>query len=310
MRDNLQRAEGITSAISWHPKKKGKRPSLASRIIKGYPTSVKVAGFILAFLIICAIGADVVKPLDTRAVELTASLQPPSLEHPMGTDRLGRDMLAHSLHGLRISFSISTAAAFVAISIGGVLGLLAGTLGGWADTLVMRAIDIFQSQNHFLFSVLIVVMFRPILGPAIAVMLSVALTHWVSIARIVRGELLRLRNQPFILAAVGSGSNHWHLIYRHLLPHLLPSVVLAFILLVPHAIFHESGLSFLGLGLPPHQASLGNLLAQSQEALLIGGWWLAFFPGLLIFLTCLAVGILGEYWRDRHHPRWRSELEL
>jgi peptide/nickel transport system permease protein len=194
--------------------------------------------------------------------------------------------------------------------VGAGIGLVAGTLGGRVDGLVTRAIDVFQSQNHFLFGILVVVLFRPVLGPAGAIMLSVGLTHWVAIARIVRGELLSLRERPFIAASVNAGAGRFRLARRHYLPHLLPASALGFILLVPHAIFHESGLSFLGLGMPPHQASLGNLLAESRQTLLIGGWWTVFFPGALIFLAALAVGTLGEYWRDRHHPRWRSELEL
>jgi peptide/nickel transport system permease protein len=156
----------------------------------------------------------------------------------------------------------------------------------------------------------VVVLFRPLLGPAPAILLSVALTHWVAVARIVRGELRSVRERPFVLAAVNGGAGRLRLARRHYLPHLLPAVALGFVLLMPHAIFHESGLSFLGLGLPPHQASLGNLLAESRNTLLLGAWWTVLFPGALIFLTSLAVGTLGEYWRDRHHPRWRSELEI
>lgn len=275
-----------------------------------YPASVKVAAVLLFLLVLASVGADLLRPLNTRTIDLTASMQPPSWSHPMGTDRLGRDMFAHVLHGLRVSFTISVSAAFVAMVVGGLLGFLAGTIGGWVDSVVMRGIDVFQAQNHFLFGMLLVVLFRPVVGGGAAIMLSVALTHWVAVARIVRGELLSLRERPFVLAAIGSGAGRRRVMHRHFIPHVMPSIMLAFVLLVPHAIFHESGLSFLGLGLPPHQASLGNLLAQSQETLLIGGWWMAFFPGLVIFVTCLAVGMLGEYWRDRHHPRWRSELEL
>ena len=100
------------------------------------------------------------------------------------------------------------------------------------------------------------------------------------------------------------------LVVRHFLPHLAPAIAVAMVLLLPHAIFHESALSFLGLGLPPHQASLGNLIAAGQRSLLAGAWWISLFPGLLILAACVAFGTLGEYWRDRHQPRWRGELEL
>lgn len=272
------------------------------------PFVTKAAGFILMVLLIASMAANWLRPLDTRYVDFSASLLPPSLAFPMGTDLLGRDLFAHVLHGLRLSFSVSAAAALVAVVLGGALGVLAGTFGGRIDALIMRGVDVFHAQNHFLLGMMIVVLFRPVLGPAWAVMLSVALTHWVSVARIVRGELLSLRERPFIVAAIGGGASRWRLVRRHYVPHLLPPVLLSFVLLVPHAIFHESGLSFLGLGMPADQASLGRILAESRQALFTGSWWMAFFPGALIFLTSLAIGILGEYWRDRYHPHWRSKL--
>jgi peptide/nickel transport system permease protein len=279
-------------------------------MLRRYPKAMLLAVSILAVLIFVSLTADIIRPLDTRSVNLEASLESPSLAHPMGTDQLGRDLMAHSIHGLRLSFTVSFIAAVIAAIIGGGLGLLAGTFGGKIDALVMRFIDVFHSQNHFLFGILIVVLFRPVLGSAGAIMLSVGLTHWVAIARIVRGELLSLRERPFVAAAVNGGAGRWRLAYRHYLPHLVPAAGLGFVLLMPHAIFHESGLSFLGLGMPPHQASLGNLLAGSRSSLLLGAWWASFFPGMLIFLASMSVGTLGEYLRDRHNPRWRSELEL
>jgi len=201
-------------------------------------------------------------------------------------------------------------AALTAALVGTLVGIVAGTLGGTADAVVMRVTDVFASQNHFLFGILLVVLFRPALGGAGAIMLSVGLTHWPSLARIVRGELMSLRERPFVAAAVGGGAERMRLARRHYLPHLLPAVGLAFVLTVPHAIFHESALSFLGLGLEPHRASLGNILADGQRSLLAGGWWIALFPGMAILLASMTIGTLAEYWREQRHPRWRSELEL
>jgi peptide/nickel transport system permease protein len=283
---------------------------LNQNMVRRYPKAAVASAAVLLVLLVGGLGADFIRPLDTRSVDLDMALQGPSLAHPMGTDLLGRDLLAHSLHGLRVSFTVSILAALVAMAVGGSLGLLAGSLGGKVDGLVMRGIDVFHSQNHFLFGILVVVLFRPMVGAALAIMLSVALTHWVAVARIVRGELLSLRERPFVLAATNGGAGRLRLAQHHFLPHLLPAIGLGFVLLMPHAIFHESGLSFLGLGMPPDHASLGNLLADSQRTLMTGGWWATFFPGALIFLACLAVGTLGEYLRDRHNPRWRSELEL
>ena len=272
------------------------------------PTSVLIAGGVLAALVLAALGADLLRPAD--GIALDRVLAPPSLEHPFGTDETGRDVLALSLRAMRVSFAISLLAASVALLIGVTIGVLAGTLGGWVDGLLMRIVDFFGSQNHFLFAILLVVLFRPVLGAAAAVCLSVGLSHWLVLARIVRGELLSLRERPFVAAAVGGGASRARLVVRHFLPHLGPSVAVAMVLLLPHAIFHESALSFLGLGLPPHQASLGNLIAAGQRSMLAGAWWISVFPGLLILAACVAFGTLGEYWRDRHQPRWRGELEL
>ena len=195
------------------------------------------------------------------------------------------------LAGIRISLTIAALAALAAVVVGTLVGLLAGTLGGRVDTRRdARGRRARRSQNHFLFGILLIVLFRPALGGAGAVMLAVGLTHWPSLARIVRGELLSVRERPFVAAAIGGGANRRRLARRHYLPHLLPAVGLAFVLTVPHAIFHESAYSFLGLGLQAHQASLGNILADGQRSLLAGGWWIALFPGLAILLASATIG--------------------
>ncbi|MGH3931408.1 MAG: ABC transporter permease [Pseudonocardiaceae bacterium] len=267
-----------------------------------------VAAVVLATLVLAAAGADLLRPATSVALEQV--LEPPSLAHPFGTDETGRDVLALSLQAMRISFLISLLAAAVALLIGVTVGVLAGTLSGWVDSALMRLVDLLGSLNHLLFGILLVVLFRPALGAAAAVCLAVGLSHWLGTARIMRGELLSLRERPFVAAAIGGGATRRRLAVRHFLPHLVPVVTVAMVLLLPHAIFHESALSFLGLGLPPHQASLGNLIAAGQRSLLAGAWWISAFPGLLILAACVAFGTLGEYWRDRHQPRWRGELEL
>jgi peptide/nickel transport system permease protein len=278
--------------------------------VRGWPVPVRIAVAVLAVLVVAALAADVIAPLDDRAVDLDDILAAPSWSHLLGTDEVGRDLLARVLHGIRISLMIAVFAALTAAIAGTLVGIVAGTIGGRVDAIVMRVTDVFASQNHFLFGILLVVLFRPVLGGAGAIMLSVGLTHWPSLARIVRGELMSLRERPFVAAAVGGGAGRMRLARRHYLPHLLPAVGLAFVLTVPHAIFHESALSFLGLGLEPHRASLGNILADGQRSLLAGGWWIALFPGLAILLASMTIGTLAEFWRERLHPRWRSELEL
>ncbi len=275
-----------------------------------WPTSMRIATAFLALMVVVALLANVIAPLDDTAVDLDRVLDGPSAAYPMGTDEVGRDLLVRVIHGVRISLGIAALAAFAAVVFGTLVGVLAGTMGGKVDAVVMRVTDVFASQNHLLSGILLLVLFRPALGGAGAVMLAIGLTHWPSLARIVRGELLSLRERPFVAAAVGGGASRWRLARRHYLPHLLPAVGLAFVLTVPHAIFHESAYSFLGLGLPAHQASLGNILNDGQRSLLAGGWWIALFPGLAILAAAMTIGTIAEYWREHLHPRWRSELEL
>ena len=275
-----------------------------------WPASVRVAAGVLGLLAVAALLANVIAPLDDTAVDLDRVLNGPSAAHLMGTDEVGRDLATRVLHGMRVSLTIAVLAALAAVAFGTLVGAVAGTMGGRVDSVVMRFTDVAASQNHLLFGILLVVLFRPALGGAGAVMLAIGLTHWPSLARIVRGELMSVRERPFISASVGGGASRWRLARRHYLPHLMPAVGLAFVLTVPHAIFHESAYSFLGLGLPAHQASLGNILNDGQRSLLAGGWWIALFPGLAILVAAMTIGTLAEYWREHLHPRWRSELEL
>ncbi len=278
--------------------------------MRRWPVPMRVAAAFLTLMVVVALLANLIAPLDDTAVDLDRVLEGPSAAHLMGTDEVGRDLLVRVIHGVRISLGIAVLAASAAVVFGTMVGVLAGTLGGKVDALIMRVTDVFASQNHLLSGILLLVLFRPALGGTGAVMLAIGLTHWPSLARIVRGELMSLRERPFVAAAVGGGANRWRLARRHYLPHLLPAVGLAFVLTVPHAIFHESAYSFLGLGLPAHQASLGNILNDGQRSLLAGGWWIALFPGLAILAAAMTIGTIAEYWREHLHPRWRSELEL
>lgn len=245
--------------------------------------------------------------LDQQAVDLAAKLQPPSWAHPFGTDDVGRDLLLRCVYGLRVSLLVGVAAALTATVIGTAVGAAAGALGGWADRTLMRLVDTFSSVPHLLLGIFIVAMFRPGVWPVIV---SVALTHWLSTARIVRAEVLSLRARPHIDAAVSGGASRWRVAVRHLLPAVLPQAALASVLMVPHAMWHESALSFLGLGLPTHMASLGNLIQSARGSLLAGQWWPTLFPGLLIIVPTLAIAGLAGAWRERINPRRRSELML
>ncbi|MFJ6348443.1 ABC transporter permease [Streptomyces sp. NPDC054835] len=277
-------------------------PADRTRRVRLWSSALVTGAVVLAVLLVPPL-----VQLDEQAVDLGSKLLPPSWEHPFGTDDLGRDLLLRCVYGLRISLLVGLVAALVATVIGTAVGAAAGALGGRFDRLVMRIVDAFSSVPHLLLGIFVVAMFRPGVWPVIV---SVALTHWLSTARIVRSEVLSLRGRPFVDAAISGGASRWRVGVRHLLPAVLPQAGLAAVLMVPHAMWHESALSFLGLGLPSHQASLGNLVQTARSSLLAGAWWPTLFPGLLLIVPTLAVAGLAGIWRDRLNPRRRSELTL
>ena len=278
-----------------------RRPRRLPRV--GTPAAAIVLGVAVAATLL----VPVIAPLDQSAVALDNVARSPSWAHPGGTDDLGRDVLHRSIYGLRVSLLVGVVAAIAATVLGGLVGGIAGLLGGWTDRVLMRIVDTIAALPHLLLGIFIVAMLRPSLG---AVIFSIGLTHWLSTARIVRSELLSLRTRPFIDAAVAGGASRARVLTRHLLPHVLPKIALATTLMIPHAVWHETSLSFLGLGLPPHLASLGNMINDGQRSLLTGAWWASIVPGLVIIAVTLAIAALAARWRDRLDPRVRAELNL
>lgn len=268
---------------------------------------VRTSAVIVVAVVLAVLAVPPLADLDEQAIDLSMRLQPPSPAHPFGTDDVGRDLLLRCVYGLRVSLLVGLVAALAATVIGTAVGAAAAAFGGWTDRLVMRLVDTFSSVPHLLLGIFIVAMFRPGVWPVIV---SVALTHWLSTARIVRSEVLSLRSRPYIDAAVSGGASRWRVTVRHLLPGVLPQAGLAAVLMIPHAMWHESALSFLGLGLPTHQASLGNLVQSARSSLLAGDWWPTLFPGLLLIIPTLAIAGLAGSWRERINPRRRSELML
>jgi peptide/nickel transport system permease protein len=283
----------------WRSRGAGRR---STRTVRVYTSVTLITVTVLAVLVV-----PPVVQLDQQAIDLSAKLLPPSWAHPFGTDDVGRDLLLRCVYGLRVSLLVGVAAALTATVIGTAVGACAGALGGWVDRGLMRLVDTFSSVPHLLMGIFIIAMFRPGVWP---VVISVALTHWLSTARIVRAEVLSLRSRPYIDAAVSGGASRWRVTVRHLLPGVLPQAALAAVLMIPHAMWHESALSFLGLGLPTHTASLGTLVQSARGSLLAGQWWPTLFPGLFIIVPTLAVAGLAGAWRERLNPRRRSELML
>ena len=245
--------------------------------------------------------------LDEGAVDYTAIRQPPSLAHPFGTDGVGRDVALRAFKGLGISLLVAASCAVIATVIGTLFGAVSGLLGGWVDRVLMRFVDGVNAVPHLMLGIVIVALYR---GSVLAVIASIGLTHWTTVARVVRSEVLSLRERPFVDAAVSGGASRWRVLRRHLLPAVVPPAVLSAVLILPHAVWHETALSFLGLGLPPHLASIGNILAEGRAAVLLGSWWIVVFPSALLAATTLAVAGIAAWWRDRTLPRRRSELAL
>lgn len=229
---------------------------------------------------------------------------PPTLAHPFGTDFLGRDMLARTLVGLRFSVQLGLLTALIGTLMGCLVGLLAASLGGaldWAATWIMDAL---LGLPHLVLTILISFSLG---GGARGLVIAVALTHWVFVARVVRGEVLSVIHAPYIQTARGFGKSAFWIATRHLFPQVIPQTLVAAVLLFPHVILHESSLSFLGLGLPPHQPSMGILLAESMQYLLAGYWWLAVLPGATLIAAVKLFDVLGEQMKRLLIPKTTQE---
>lgn len=272
---------------------------------RGRRFTVGWALFLLALLTAYAVLVPALAGIDERLVFYDAARQPPSWAHPFGTDLHGQDLFVRVASGVRISLLIAAACAILSTVVGTLVGVFAGLAGGWVDRIAMRVVDAANAVPHLLLGIVIVALYR---GSVLAIIASIALTHWTQVARIVRAEVLTLREREFVDAAITSGASRWDVARRHLLPAVVPQAVLSAVLLLPHAVWHESALSFLGLGMPPHRASLGTLLDESRDAVLRGSWWTLVFPSALLVLATLTVAAVGAAWRDRLIPRRHSEL--
>ena len=218
----------------------------------------------------------------------------PSLTYLFGTDWLGRDMFCRTLAGLSLSIRIGLLTAAVSALVALVLGVASATLGGRVDAVISWCIDLVMGIPHILLVMLISIAFGKGFTGVVA---GVALSHWTSLARVIRGEVLQLRQAPYILAAGKLGVSRLQVVRKHMLPHLLPQFLTGLILLFPHAILHEASVTFLGFGLSSEQPAIGVILSESMSYLTTGKWWLAFFPGLMLVATVALFALLGDRLR-------------
>jgi peptide/nickel transport system permease protein len=256
----------------------------------------------LVFLImmyLVAIFAPIVAPYDPNATDIFGLHQRPSREHLLGTDEVGRDVLSRLIYGSRISMTVGLVAVMISVTIGSLIGALSGYLGRFVETVLMRLTDGMLAIPYF-FLVLIVV---AVFGSSFRnLVITIGISSWMVVARIVRGEVLRVRQVDFVQAAHSIGASSPRILFRHIMPHTIPVVIVAATLGVAGAILLESSLSYLGLGIRPPQASWGNMLSNAQ-AYLWDNPLLPIYPGLLIFLTVLSFNFLGDALRDAFDPR-------
>jgi peptide/nickel transport system permease protein len=249
-----------------------------------------------------AASASLLAPYDPGKTDVSMKLKPPSLEHFLGTDQLGRDVFSRMLFGSRVSLSVGFVAVAISICIGILVGAMAGYYGRWIDSLLMRFVDIMLCFPSF-FLILTVV---ALLGPSLfKVMVVIGITSWMGTSRFVRAEFLSLRERDFTQAARALGVKDSRIIFRHILPNALAPVFVTATLDVATAILVEAGLSFLGFGVQPPAPSWGNILTEGRTYI-FDAWWLTVFPGLAILLTVLSFNLLGEGLRDALDPRLRG----
>ncbi len=226
-----------------------------------------------------------------------------NLSTPLGTDFLGRDVLSRLMYGARISLLVALTGTVVAGAIGTLVGVLAGYMGRWWDQIIMRITDAWLTLPSLVFAILL----SSVRGPGVwNVVVILALVFWSRYSRAVRGEVLALRERDFVRLAEINGISKWRIIFRHLLPNVMNTVMVLFSLQVGVAVIIEASLSFLGVGVPPPEPSWGLMMAEGRDALMEGSWWLAVFPGICISMLVLSSNMLGDWTRVRLDPQLRN----
>ncbi len=258
-----------------------------------YGAGIVAALFIISFL------APYLTPYAPDDLDAYHVLLPPSTAHWLGTDELGRDVLTRIIYGARISLKVGFVSVGIAALIGTVAGLFAGYYGGWIDQVLMRFVDIMLCFPTFFLMLAVIAMLEPSIW---YIMIIIGLTGWMGVARLVRAEVLSLRERDFVLAARAIGASDLRIIFVHILPNALSPVIVTATLGVAGAILTESALSFLGIGVQPPVPSWGNMLTAGKDYLEFA-WWLSLFPGLAILVTVIAYNLVGEGLRDALDPR-------
>lgn len=259
--------------------RKGTRERAIARIILflGILTAVMIAGNRI--------------PLDSIYVDLENINQPPCLKHIFGTDWVGRDMLTRTVKGLSLSIWVGIVCSLASTLIAVIFGILGPTLGGKTDAVISWLVDLTLSVPH---TILIILVSIACGGGFKGIVVGVAATHWTSLTRIIRAEVMRINTSEYVLISRRFGKSRRFIALHHLVPHVVPQMVVGTVLIFPHAILHEASITFLGFGLPPHEPAIGVILSESMKYLTSGQWWLAFFPGICLILLSVLVSALGK----------------
>ncbi len=264
---------------------------------------------ILTVITLTAIFANFLAPHNPEVGSLTARFRPPvwqaggSMDHILGTDQLGRDVLSRLIFGARVSLVVGFTAVIVAGVIGTTLGILAGYIGGWADQVIMRLTDAWLALPALTFAIFLAAIVGPSMWNIVIILGGV---YWTRYARVVRGEVLSLKEREFVRLAIVAGCSRMTIMWRHILPNVVNSAIVLATLMLGVVIVTEASLSFLGVGVPPPQPAWGLMLSDGKQGLMVGYWWLTVMPGCCIMLMVLSANLLGDWLRVKLDPQLRQ----
>ena len=264
---------------------------------------------ILVVIGLVAIFANVLAPHNPEVGSLVARFKPPfwqtggSTKYLLGTDQLGRDVLSRLMFGARVSMVVGFTAVIFAGVIGTALGILSGYLGGWVDQVIMRLTDTWLALPALTFAIFL----AAIVGPSMwNIVIILGITYWTRYARVIRGEVLSLKEREFVRLAIVAGCSKWTIMWRHIFPNIINSAIVLGSLMLGVVIITEATLSFLGVGVPPPQPAWGLMLSDGKQGLMVGRWWLTIFPGCCIMLMVLSANLLGDWLRVKFDPQLRQ----
>jgi peptide/nickel transport system permease protein len=285
-------------------------PAAASRTsfnwLEGFPT---IPVLILLTIALVALFADLLAPYDPQVGILSLRYRPPfwqtggSMAHLLGTDHVGRDVLSRLIFGARVSMIVGVTAVLFAGTIGTLLGILSGYLGGWVDQVIMRVADAWLALPALTFAIFL----AAIVGPSeFNIVIILGGVYWTRYARVIRGEVLSLKQREFVRLAIVAGCPKHVIMWRHILPNVINSAVVLGTLMLGVVIVTEAALSFLGVGVPPPKPAWGLMMADGKQGLMVGHWWLTVLPGVCIMLMVLSANLLGDWLRVKLDPQLRQ----